>query len=144
MKIPAAAMLACAGLAICSTASVAHAASNSDSARAVAEHLDILSFPNSIYPRRRPGANTLKDYGFTHFENADGGVRSIDLVRHWVFGVKIIEDNGGIKVLCIQDGTSIGGDAFSQSTIEVKLGRDGFFHGTGRTPESDECLPYAQ
>lgn len=143
MKILAAAMLACTGVTMCSSASVAHA-SNSASARAVAEHLDILSFPNSIYPRRRPGANTLRDYGFTHFENAAGGVRSIDPATHWVFGVKIVEDNGGIKVLCIQDEAVNGGGIFSQSTIEVKLGRDGLFHGTGRTPENDQCPPYPQ
>jgi hypothetical protein len=138
--IPALAVLACA--ACFNAAPTARAASNADNARNVAEHLDVLSFPSSIYPRRRPGANTLKDYGFVHFENADGGVRSIDPEIQWVFGVKIIEDNGGIKVLCIQDQAVNGGSYYTQNTVEVKLGRDGLFHGTGRTPENDQCPPF--
>ena len=69
----------------------------------VAEHLDVLSIPSSIYPRRRTGANTLGDYGFTHFESVDGGVQSIDQAKAWLFGIKIVEDDGGLKLLCVQD-----------------------------------------
>jgi hypothetical protein len=127
---------------IATSAMPASAASNADSALTTAQRLDVLSFPNSIYARKRAGANTLKDYGFTQIEKAEGGVRLLDPNRQWVFGVKIVEDNGGIKVLCIQDEAVSDGRFFSQSTIEVKLGRDGLFHGTGRTPQNDQCPPY--
>lgn len=120
----------------------ASAGSNADSALTTAQHLDVLSFPNSMYARKRPGARTPGDYGFTRIERAEGGVRLLDPTRQWVFGVKIVEDDGGIKVLCIQDEAVSNGRFFSQSTIEVKLGRDGLFHGTGRTPQSDQCPPY--
>jgi hypothetical protein len=118
------------------------AASNADSALTTAQHLDVLSFPNSIDARKRPGAETLADYGFTRIEKTNDGVRLIDPSRQWVFGVKIVEDDGGIKVLCIQDEAVSNGRFFSQSTIEVKLGRDGLFHGTGRMPQNDQCPPF--
>ncbi len=125
------------------TTSAAQAAPHVENAAlSVAEHLDVLSIPSSIYPRRRPGANTLKDYGFVSFEKVDGGVRSIDREKQWVFGVKIVEDNGGIKVLCIQDEALNGGTYGTQNAFEVKLGSDGLFHGTGRVPLSDQCPPY--
>lgn len=142
MKISTAGALAIVAWAACFNVSTTRAASNADDALHVAEHLDVLSFPSSVYARRRLGANTLKDYGFIHFENANGGVRSIDSDIQWVFGVKIVEDNGGIKVLCIQDQAVNGDSYYTQSTIEVKLGRDGLFHGTGRTPENDQCPPF--
>jgi hypothetical protein len=138
-----AAMLA---LGCCATApamSVAPFASRQTAnARFVAEHLDVLSIPGSIYARRQPGAHALKDYGFTEFEQADGGVRSIDQKGQWIFGVKIVEDNGGIKVLCILDQPFDGTTGGSQNAFEVKLGADGLFHGTGRMSQSDQCPPF--
>ncbi len=113
-----------------------------DAALFVAEHLDVLSIPSSLYARQRPGAHTLKEYGFTDFDKVDGGVRALDPERHWLFGIRIVEDNGGIKVLCIQDGPRIDMSSPSQTTVEVKLGRDGLFHGTGRFPQSDQCPPF--
>ena len=143
MKLGTATMLALAAWAIWPPVSTAQSAPHSENAALfVAEHLDVLSIPSSIYARRKPGANTLTDYGFADFEKIDGGVRSIDHEKQWLFGIRIVEDNGGIKVLCIQDGPRIGGSFPSQTTAEVKLGRDGLFHGTGRFPQSDQCPPF--
>jgi pyridoxal biosynthesis lyase PdxS len=138
-----AAMLALACLAVAPAVSVAQSATREESAaRFVAEHLDVLSIPSSLYARRRPGANTLKDYGFIDFEKADGGVRSIDQARRWLFAVKIIEDNGGLKILCIQDQPFTGVTTGAQNAFEVKLGADGLFHGTGRIAQSEQCPPF--
>lgn len=143
MKLANAAMLALGAWAIWPSASTAQSALHGENAALfVAEHLDVLSIPSSIYARRRPGANTLKDYGFVDFEKTDGGVRSVDRERRWIFGVKIIEDNGGIKVLCIEDGAFNAGSDGSQNAFEVKLGADGLFHGTGRFPQSEQCPPF--
>lgn len=143
MKLVTATMLALTAWSICPPVSTAQSAPHSENAALfVAEHLDVLSIPSSIYARRKPGANTLKDYGFADFEKIDGGVRSIDHEKQWLFGIRIVEDDGGIKVLCIQDGPRIGGSFPSQTTAEVKLGRDGLFHGTGRFPQSDQCPPF--
>jgi hypothetical protein len=108
----------------------------------VAKHLDVLSIPSSIYPRRRAGANTLADYGFVDFKAADGGVQSIEQDKRWMFGIKIVADEGGIKVLCVQDQAMNNGTYLSQTTIEVKIGPDGLFHGTGKTPINAQCPPY--
>lgn len=108
----------------------------------VARHLDVLSIPSSIYPRRRKGANTLADYGFVDFKAVDGGVQSTLQDKSWLFGVKIVADDGGIKILCIRDQALNNGTYLSQSTMEVKIGSDGLFHGTGRTPINAQCPPY--
>jgi hypothetical protein len=143
MKLGTATMLAMAALTLWPPVSTAQSAPHSENAALfVAEHLDVLSIPSSIYARRKPGANTLKDYGFADFEKIDGGVRTIDQERQWLFGIRIVEDNGGIKVLCIQDGPRIDMSSPSQATVEVKLGHDGLFHGTGRFPQSDQCPPF--
>jgi len=143
MKICATAMLVSCVWAAWPNVSLAQTAPRVENAALfVAEHLDVLSIPSSIYTRRRPGANTLKDYGFAQFEKADGGVRSVDQEKQRLFGIRIVEDNGGIKVLCIQDEALSEGSFISQNTVEVKLGRDGLFHGTGRMPQSDQCPPY--
>jgi len=143
MTCRAAAALALGAWAMWPAISAAQSAPHSENAALfVAEHLDVLSIPSSMYARRKPGANTLKDYGFADFEKIDGGVRTIDQERHWLFGIRIVEDDGGIKVLCIQDGPRIDMSSPSQTTVEVKLGRDGLFHGTGRLPQNDQCPPF--
>jgi hypothetical protein len=142
MKI-ATAMLALACLVTAPAVSFAQSVSaDENAARFVAQHLDVLSIPGSIYARRQPGANRLKDYGFIDFEKADGGVRSIDHARRWLFAVKIIEDDGGIKILCIQDQPFTGVTAGAQNAFEVKLGADGLFHGTGRIVQREQCPPF--
>ena len=108
----------------------------------VATHLDVLSIPSSIYPRRRPGAHTLADYGFAHFDAVDGGMQSIDRDTAWVFGIRIVEDDGGRKILCVQDHALADATAASQTAIEVKIGPTGLFHGTGRTPLNAQCPLY--
>ena len=110
--------------------------------RLVAEHLDVLSIPSAIYARRRPGANTLKDYGFVRVEPFDGGIRLTDQNRQRFFGVRILEDNGGFKLLCIQDEALTGSKVIMQNAVEVKLGRDGLFHGTGRVEQTEACPLY--
>lgn len=108
----------------------------------VAQHLDVLSIPSSIYARRRPGANTLAAYGFDRFRMVDGGVQSIDQDEGWIFGIKIVADESGIKVLCVQDQPLTDHTYLGQTTIEVKIGQDGLFHGTGRYPINAKCPPY--
>lgn len=121
-----------------------HGASNQEGAEAlfVAQHLDVLSFPNSIYPRRRPGAKMLVDYGFAHFKLIPGGVESVEDDGQWLFSVKIVNDDGNRKVLCIVDQAMDRGSYLSQGTVEVRLGADGLFHGTGSSPKNDQCPEY--
>jgi len=121
-----------------------HAASNQEGTEAlyVAQHLDVLSFPNSIHPRKRPGAKMLVDYGFNHFKLLKGGVESVEDDGQWFFSVKVVNDDGSRKVLCIVDQAMNGGSYLSQGTVEVRLGADGLFHGTGNSPKSDQCPEY--
>jgi hypothetical protein len=105
----------------------------------IAQHLDVLSFPNSIGPRRRPEARTLMDYGFTQFKPKPGGVESEEDGGGWYFAVELATDMGDTKVLCITDEAANGGTYHARYLVKVKLGKDGLFHATERPPEGNNC-----
>jgi hypothetical protein len=87
------------------------------SAVEVANRLDVMSFPNSIRPARRPGAQTLRDYGFTNPAS-----NSRDSVT-----------------LCIIDKAVGSGTYFSVYPIEVEEGTDRLLHATGRKVNYPDC-----
>ena len=105
----------------------------------IARHLDVLSFPSSIYPRRRPQANTLMDYGFTQFKARPNGVESIEDDGEWYFAVDLIADHGDIKELCITDEATNGGTYDARYPVKVRLGPDGLFHAIEHPPEGKTC-----
>jgi len=47
----------------------------------VAKRLDIMSFPNSIQPRRKPGLRTFAQYGFTEIVPSERFSNSVDVFQ---------------------------------------------------------------
>jgi hypothetical protein len=113
------------------------------SAEEVARRLDVTSFDNSTGPRRRPGARTLGDYGFTNpastsrdyvtvYRYADGDVR-------WLFGVDILSRSGRTLTLCITDKAVGSGTYYFVYPIEVVEGAGGLLQATGRRVTGPKC-----
>jgi hypothetical protein len=107
----------------------------------ITRHLDVLSFPSSIYPRRRPGAKLLSDYGFDQFKPDGDTVEATDTAGEYFFSVTLIADEGKRKLLCITDQITKA-TYLSTDPVEVELGDDGLFHGTGRAVEDSRCPIY--
>ncbi|HEX7814086.1 hypothetical protein [Dyella sp.] len=107
------------------------------SVRDVAEHLDVLSFPNSLRPLHREHAHQFKDYGFNHFENKNHGrgAGSFEDDGTWYFEVDLIADQGPRKLICVRDEAVNGGTYHSSAPYEVMLGKDGLYHVTPRQLE---------
>ena len=111
------------------------------SAMFITRHLDVLSFPDSIHPRRRPGANLLSDYGFNQFKADGATVEATDSEGELFFSVTLVADEGARKLLCITD-QIVNGTYLTVDPVEVELGDDGLFHGTGRAVEDPRCPEY--
>jgi len=105
----------------------------------IARHLDVLSFPNSIGPRRRPGAKTLMDYGFTQFRAKANRVEANEDDGQWYFAIELVADHGDSKELCVTDQATNGGTYATRSLIKVRLGADGLFHATNTPVEGNSC-----
>ncbi len=105
----------------------------------IARHLDVLSFPNSIGPRRRPDAKTLMDYGFTKLLVKANRVEATEDDGQWYFSIELVADLGDIKELCVTDMATNGGTYDTRSLIKVRLGADGLFHATNTPPEGNSC-----
>lgn len=105
----------------------------------VAQHLDVMSFPNAMHPRRREGATLPMDYGFTHFSPIEHGVAAMEDDGSWYFGVTILADHGKRKRLCILDQAQNGGSYRTAFPIDVQLGDDGLFHAVGTTDPHASC-----
>jgi len=110
-----------------------------DRADFIARHLDMLSFPSSLWPRRRPGANTLMDYGFTHFKSIPNGVDATEDDADWHFVIELVSAQGDASELRVVDRALNGGTYRACSLIKVKMGADGLFHAIGKPVGEDFC-----
>ena len=119
--------------------SLAGGASTAPDMLFIARHLDILSFPNSIGPRRHPDAKTLMDYGFTQFCAKANRVEANEDDGQWYFVIELVADQGDSKELCVTDMATNGGTYTARSLIKVRLGADGLFHATNTPPEGNSC-----
>jgi hypothetical protein len=110
------------------------------SAAEVARRLDVTSFPNSIGPRRRPGARTLRDYEYTRVEIQSRDEVSLYRVRpDWLFSIRILSRSGRKTILCIQDKTLSLGTYDVAKPLEVQEGSDGLLRATGRRVKAAAC-----
>lgn len=113
------------------------------SAAEVARRLDVMSFPNSIQPARRPGAHKLRDYGFT--KPASVGRDTVTLYQHrdgrvrWLFGIDILRRHGRRLTLCITDKAVSEGNYYYVYPIEVQEGADGVLRATRQRVTEPRC-----
>lgn len=126
-------------LSLLASLSVAGEASPAPDMLFIARHLDVLSFPNSIGPRRRPDAKTLMDYGFTQFRAKANRVEANEDDGQWYFAIELVADHGDSKKLCVTDMATNGGTYAARSLINVQLGADGLFHATNTPTEGNSC-----
>ena len=57
--------------------------------------------------------------------------------------MKILQDDGGFKLLCIQDEALTGSKVIAQKRSRSEAGPgDGLFHGTGRVEQRETCPLY--
>jgi hypothetical protein len=110
----------------------------------VARRLDVTSFPNSIGPRRRPGARTLRDYGFTRIErNRPNAISLFEADSSWVFYIRVLSWSGRKGMLCIGDKAMISGTYFIIEPLEVEEGPNGLLRATGRPVTHPDCQEYS-
>ena len=115
----------------------ASARSSNSAAAEMMRKLDMTSFPNSIGPRRRPGAYTLAQYGFTSFTSfGDGWAEAQEADHSWSFGFFVLDNGDQKKRLCVTD-TAHGGTYRSTEAIDVVPAKDGLWKSVtvvGRVP----------
>lgn len=110
----------------------------------VARRLDMTTFPNSMGPRRRPGARTLRDYGFTRIEqNGPNAISLFEANSRWVFYIKVLSWSGREGILCIGDKAMLGGTYFVIEPLEVEEGPNGLLRATGRPVTHPRCQEYS-
>ena len=108
--------------------------------QALAERLDLTSFPNSTGPRRDVGLFTFSDFGFTAVE-ADGPVvRFADPEDGWTFIVTLLEPRNGRQRLCVEDKAENGGSYHTRHAYEVVEGRTGLVHATATRVTDPKCV----
>lgn len=108
----------------------------------VARTLDITSFRNSIRPGLKPGTKTLAQNGFTVVEPVEGDASSVGVYlpdHSWLFEVTVRRSEGDKVVVCIFDRALNGGTYLSLNPVELRRGRDGLLHATGRKVSDPRC-----
>jgi len=118
----------------------AEKAASAGDAQAIAAKLDLTSFRNSTAGRRRAGARTPADYGFSRVEAYPGGVNLYRPVEDGddVLRVAVVRADAEATLLCLTDRTADGSHSVSGPT-EVKRGGDGLWRATGRPVTHGEC-----
>jgi|SRR5579859_4284373 len=94
----------------------------------VALHLDLTSFPNSTGPRRKIGALTPADYGFTRISRREGWTVLSEQDGGWIIGVRLLSTDASGALICFLDEARNGGTYRDQSALEVAPSSDGLFH----------------
>ncbi len=109
----------------------------------VARTLDITSFRNSIRPGLKPGTKTLAQNEFTEMNPVEGDANSVEVWlpdRSWLFEITVLKGEGDKAVVCILDKAENGGTYLSLELLELRRGRDGLLHATGRAVSSPRCI----
>lgn len=76
---------------------------------AIAELVDVTSFPSSIGPRRQDGLKTFEDYGFTDVRLVDETVELYEADGSWMFAITVMYSDDNRAILCILDRALNGG-----------------------------------
>jgi hypothetical protein len=106
---------------------------------AIAEIIDVRSFPSSIGPRREDHLKTFRDYGFTDVSVVDGTVELHQADRSWMFAVTVLLAGEDHVVLCILD-KALGGPTYhTQDPEAFELGPDGLLVATGEKLVAPAC-----
>jgi hypothetical protein len=106
---------------------------------AVAGMIDVMSFPNSIGPRREEGLKTFADYGFTTVELVDRTVELYEDDRSWMFGITVLDASDSRLVLCRLD-KALGGPTYhSQDAMAFQPGEGGLLVATEGKIEDPAC-----
>ena len=106
---------------------------------AVAQMIDVTSFPNSIGPRREDGLKTFVDYGFTTVELVDRTVELYQDDRSWMFGITVLDASDSRLVLCVLD-KALGGPTYhTQDARAFQVGEGGLLVATGGRIEDSAC-----
>ena len=118
-------------------------------AAAVAQALDLTSFPNSIRAgqsaEQRRRAKTLAQWGFTQVDTAAGALRRVAVYRpdrQWLFQITVLRSTGDTAVVCILDQALNGGTYVTQTSVEVRRGADGLLHATRWHVSEPACGRY--
>lgn len=106
---------------------------------AIAELVDVTSFPNSIGPRRQDGLRTFKDYGFTDVRLVDETVELYEADGSWMFAITVLLSEDNRAVLCILD-RALGGPTYNaQKPVAFVPGEERLLVATDEAIESPDC-----
>jgi hypothetical protein len=105
----------------------------------VARNLDLTTFPNSIGPRRKPGAKIPADYGFTAVD-ADGSLAILSQTDHsWEISVTLISHDGDDVIVCFGDDARNGGSYHAQSPLKLHHELTGLYRALAERPQIPSC-----
>jgi len=108
----------------------------------IAKTLDITSFPNSVRPGLQPRTRTLAQNGFTVIVPTARDLSSVEVHRpdrQWLFEIKIRRSSKTTAVICVLDQALNGGTYRTLDGYEVRRGRDGLLHNSGREVHDPAC-----
>lgn len=135
-------LVACVILLACVAWRHALSQDHAPSALYIVRHLDMLSFPNSIRPRRQPGLRTLQDYGVDQW--TQDGLKKVNAKEHdggWIFSFVLLKSSPTSAVFCFTD-ESTRSSYFYQGTLEVRAGKGQLFQGTIKPMADVRCAEY--
>jgi hypothetical protein len=111
---------------------------------AIAQMVDVRSFPSSIGPRLQDDLKTFADYGFTDVTVVDKSVELYEPDRSWVFVVTVLEADIDRVVLCILD-RALGGPTYNaQKPLVFVLGDGGLLAATDELVENPACPTFPE
>jgi hypothetical protein len=105
----------------------------------LARRLDLTSFPNSTGPRRRAGAVTPADYGFTRLSMRDGWTVLSEADGGWDIGLRRLSSDRGEVLVCFLDQARNGGSYRTQTPLELTRGTDGLFRASRELSSIKDC-----
>ena len=107
----------------------------------IVRSLDLRSFRNSTGPRRQKRLITPQDYGFARSYREDGVLELYTSDDNWMMSFPLLNYTGLGEILCSDDKANNGGAYNSRIPLEVRLGKDSFYHATGGEVRSIQSLP---
>lgn len=106
---------------------------------AIAEFVDVTSFPNSIGPRRQDNLKTFKDYGFTDVRLVDETVELYEADGSWMFAITVIYSDDNKAILCILD-RALGGPTYNaQKPVAFVPGAERLLVATDEAIDNPSC-----
>lgn len=111
---------------------------------AIAQMVDVRSFPSSIGPRLQDDLKTFADYGFTDVTVIDQSVELYEPDRSWVFVVTVLDADADRYALCILD-RALGGPTYNaQKPLVFVPGDGGLLVATDEIVEDPACPTFPE